>query len=424
MRNFVQNKQEHSYRHKHKYKHEYKLTINTHTHTCRYSFEFSAYCMTATQMMKDLDRFVVGQSDATKSVAVAGLARWRQQKLPKDYQTEVTSKNILMMRPIGCGGTEIARLSDSPFVKVESTKFTEVRYVAKGANTIIEELVQHAATLVKERKKKQLYKQSATSVNDIILKGLFGEAQESDSKCWRNKIEDDTLHHTTVDIDIAKEPDLSNFLRGGGLGCVGSLGRHPYLIFGAGSSSGGRSGSGGSNNRERKYQIPHAREVVMKQELQTHLGENDLANQALELAENEGIVFIDEIDKICGSCDSFRSERRVSQEGVNVSNYGKINTDHVLFICAAAFHDSKPSDLMPEFEGRLPVAVESKGLTEEDMHRILCQTEYNLISQQIEMSKTEGYTLTFTDNAIKRIAKAVDCNERVEKFSIFISFWF
>ena len=185
---------------------------------------------------------------------------------------------------------------------------------------------------------------------DIILKALFGEAQKSDSNCWRKKIEDGTLDDTTVDIDIAKEPDLSSFLRDGGFGCFGS-----YLIFSAGSSSGGTD-SGGSNSERKQYQIPRAREVLMEQELKTHLSENDLANPALELAQNGGIAFIDEIDKICDSRDSFRNEGRGFQmdllpliEGTNVneSNYGKIITDHVLFICAEAFRDSKPSDLMP-----------------------------------------------------------------------------
>ena len=380
--------------------------------------------MTPTEMMKELDRFVIGQSDAKKAVAVAWRARWRRQRLPKDYQPEVTPKNILMVGPTGCGKTEVARrlarLSDSPFVKVEATKFTEVGYVGKDVNTIIEDLVQHAATLVKQRKKKQLEKELSKAVNDIILKSLVGKATEKDSAYWRKKIEDGTLDSTMVDIDIQREPDLSSFLRGGG---GGNIGRHPYLIF-----SSGNAGADGGKTEKKQYPIRRAREILVEQELKKHLSENDLANQALELAENEGIVFIDEIDKICGSRDSFRSERRVSQEGVQrdllpliegcsvmVQNYGKLNTDHILFMCAGAFHDSKPSDLMPEFQGRLPVRVELKGLTEEDMHRILSQTEYNLISQQEEMIKTEGCTLEFTDEAIRKIAKvAVQCNENVE----------
>eukprot|EP01083_Nonionella_stella_P296775 1008082_1 len=217
--------------------------------------------------------------------------------------------------------------------------------------------------------------------------------------------------------DVIREHDLSSFLRGG-------LRTNPYLVF---ASSGDGQSSLQQKTEKKQYSIKRAKEILIEQELKKYLSDHDLANQAVELAENDGIVFIDEIDKICGSRNSSYGggERRVSQEGVQrdllpliegtsvtVQNYGKINTDHILFICAGAFHDSKPSDLMPEFQGRLPVRVNLKPLTKNDMIKILSCTQYNLINQQIEMLKTE---LIFTNDAINEIAQtAVLCNENVE----------
>ena len=314
----------------------------------------------------------------------------------------------------------LARLSYSPFVKVEATKFTEVGYVGKDVNTIIEDLVAHAATLVKKRKQYELGPVLKNNVNQIILHSLMGKLNNAqEQKYWKKKLKDGTLDEMNVEIDVVREHDLSSFLRGG-------LRTNPYLIF---SSSGDAQQGLQTKTEKKQYPIKRAKEILIEQELKKYLSDTDLANQAVELAENDGIVFIDEIDKICGGRNSVGGgERRVSQEGVQrdllpliegtsvtVQNYGKINTDHILFICAGAFHDSKPSDLMPEFQGRLPVRVSLKPLTKDDMVKILSCTQFNLVQQQVEMLKTENCELVFTDDAVDQIAEtAVMCNENVE----------
>jgi len=371
------------------------------------------YGMTPKQMIKELDRFVIGQEAAKKAVAIAWRARWRRQKLPLDFRNEVLPKNILMMGPTGCGKTEVARrlarVSKAPFVKVEATKFTEVGYVGKDVNSIIEDLVANAANIVKVRRRKKMEKTINKKVEETILKLLMGKSPSRDVETFRKQLRMGMLDSFKVEIEIKKEPDFPQFMQHKS---------QSLMILGRLEET----------TEKKMMNIANARKILVEQESKKLLSDKDIAEEAVKLAENDGIVFIDEIDKICGSRGLGRGDQKVSQEGVQrdllpliegcsvtVQNFGKVETDHILFICAGAFHQSKPSDLMPEFQGRLPVKVKLEALSKDDLHRILTQTECNLILQQIEMLKTENFDLAFTDEAVMGIAEAAaEVNQTVE----------
>merc|ERR1719499_1781100 len=375
--------------------------------------EFDYYSMTPRQMVKELDRFVIGQAGAKKAVAIAWRSRWRRRNLPEDYKIEVVPKNILMVGPTGCGKTEIARrlarLSNSPMVKVEATKFTEVGYVGKDVNTIIEDLVHNAASLIKERRKKEMSAKLEKTVEDQILQLLMGNTPQREIETFRKQLRAGKLEEFKIDVEVKKELEMPS-----GFPMSKTLMILPQVPD--------------QSTEKRNMPIKKAREVLMEQELKKALSEKNINEEAVALAENDGIVFIDEIDKICGNRDFYRCDNKVSQEGVQrdllpliegsvcqIQNFGNVRTDHILFVCAGAFHNSKPSDLMPEFQGRLPVRVQLQPLSEDDLYRIMTETEKNLISQQVEMLKTENYELTWEDNAIRKIAKlAVECNQQVE----------
>jgi len=370
------------------------------------------YGMTPREMIKELDRFVIGQEAAKKAVAIAWRARWRRQKLPLDFRNEVLPKNILMMGPTGCGKTEVARrlarVSKAPFVKVEATKFTEVGYVGKDVNSIIEDLCANAANIVKVRRRKKMEKTINKKVEETILKLLMGKSPSRDVETFRKQLRMGMLDSFKVEIEVKKEPDIPQFMQKS----------QPLMILGRLEET----------TEKKMMNIANARKILVEQESKKLLSDKDIAEEAVKLAENDGIVFIDEIDKICGSRGLGRGDQKVSQEGVQrdllpliegcsvtVQNFGKVETDHILFICAGAFHQSKPSDLMPEFQGRLPVRVKLEALSKDDLHRILTQTECNLILQQIEMLKTENFDLTFTDEAVMGIAEAAaEVNQTVE----------
>jgi len=376
--------------------------------------EIDYYSLTPREMVKELDRFVIGQGQAKRAVAIAWRSRWRRQRLPEDFKIEVVPKNILMVGPTGCGKTEIARrlarLSNSPMVKVEATKFTEVGYVGKDVGSIIEDLVNSAATLIKERRKKEMRAKLEKTVEDQVLQLLMGNTPQREIETFRKQLRNGLLEDFKIDVEVKKEVEnpMANFPMAKTLMIL------PQVP--------------GETTEKKNLPIKKAREVLMEQELKKVLSEKNINEDAVTLAENDGIVFIDEIDKICGSRDFYRGDNKVSQEGVQrdllpliegsivqVQNFGNVKTDHILFICAGAFHNSKPSDLMPEFQGRLPVRVELQPLTENDLYDIMTKTEKNLILQQTEMLKTEDYDLTFTEEAVREVARlAYECNQQVE----------
>lgn len=375
------------------------------------------YNMSPKDLIRELDRFVIGQAAAKRCVAIAWRARWRRAQLEENMRREVMPKNILMVGPTGCGKTEVARrlarLSMSPFVKVEATKFTEVGYVGKDVNTIVEDLVQNSARLVKERKKREMKTQLEKMVEDTILEKLTGKASARDQATFRKQLQQGLLDQMTIEVEMRKEVDMGQFGPQG----AGAQQR-TFMILG---------GMPEPQIEKKNMPISEARKVLMEQEEKKAISDKDIAAEAVKLAENDGIVFLDEIDKICGG-SSMGRDQKVSQEGVQrdllpliegttvqVQNFGNVKTDHVLFICSGAFHYSKPSDLMPEFQGRLPVRVELDPLTEDDLYRIMTDVDYNLIDQQVSMLGTEDYELSFDDDAIREIASvAVECNREVE----------
>jgi len=389
------------------------------------------YGMTPKEMIKELDRFVIGQEGAKKAVAIAWRARWRRQKLPLDFRNEVLPKNILMMGPTGCGKTEVARrlarVSKAPFVKVEATKFTEVGYVGKDVNSIIEDLVANAANIVKLRRRKKMEKTINKKVEDTILKLLMGKSPARDMETFRRQLRLGMMDNYKVEIEVKKDPEFPQFMQ---------QQKTPLMILGGMEQTTEKKMMNIANARKilveqeskKMMNIANARKILVEQESKKLLSDKDIAEEAVKLAENDGIVFIDEIDKICGSRGLGRGDQKVSQEGVQrdllpliegcsvtVQNFGKVETDHILFICAGAFHQSKPADLMPEFQGRLPVRVKLEHLSKDQLHRILTETECNLILQQIEMLKTENFELKFTDDAVMGIAEAaVEINQSVE----------
>ncbi len=373
------------------------------------------------EIVSELDRHIIGQKDAKRAVSIALRNRWRRQQLDADMQEEVYPKNILMIGPTGVGKTEIARrlakLAQAPFVKVEATKFTEVGYVGKDVESIIRDLVEAGLHMVREKMRKSVQAQAEIYAEERILNALVGEgASETTKASFREKLRRGEMADKEVELDVA---DNSNPM-GGFMDIPGMPGASMSMV-----NLGDILGKGFAKTKRRKMSVEESYEVLMAEESDKLLDDDKLTQAALDLVQQNGIVFIDEVDKIAARQDVRGGD--VSREGVQrdllpliegttvATKYGTVKTDHILFIASGAFHYAKPSDLLAELQGRLPIRVELRALTQEDFKRILTETDACLIKQYKALIATEGVTLNFTDDAIDEIARlAFEVNESVE----------
>ncbi len=375
---------------------------------------------TPREIVSELDRFIVGQPEAKRAVALALRNRWRRKQLADGLREEVTPKNILMIGPTGVGKTEIsrrlARLAKAPFLKVEATKFTEVGYVGRDVEQIIRDLVEIAIGMVRERRRKDVQAKAEAKAEERVLDALVGAtAQASTRESFRTKLRAGQLDDKEIEVDVA---DASNPLGGmeipGQPGGIGMINLSDML-----------SKSFGGRTKRIRTTVKDAHKPLIQEESDKLLDNESVTREALRVTEEDGIVFLDEIDKIAS-----RSERAgadVSREGVQrdllpliegttvSTKHGPVKTDYILFIASGAFHVAKPSDLLPELQGRLPIRVELKALSRDDLKRILTEPEASLITQYVALMKTEGVDLSFAPDAIEAIADiAVQVNDSVE----------
>lgn len=372
------------------------------------------------EIVSELDRYIVGQADAKRAVAIALRNRWRRKQVGSPLAEEITPKNILMIGPTGVGKTEISRrlakLANAPFLKVEATKFTEVGYVGRDVEQIIRDLVEAAIGITRERKRQDVRVRAEIAAEERVLSALVGEnAGQSTRETFRKKLKDGDLDDREVDIDIADTSspmDMMDIPGGGGSMGMINLGD----IFG--KAMGGRT-------KQVRMKVKDAYEPLLNEESDKLLDEESIIREAVRSVEQDGIVFLDEIDKVASGGD--RRGADVSREGVQrdllpliegttvTTKRGAVKTDHILFIASGAFHVAKPSDLLPELQGRLPIRVELKALTRDDFRRILTEPEASLIKQYTALMEAEGVTLEFSEDAIDELADlAVRVNESVE----------
>jgi len=373
------------------------------------------------EIVSELDRFIIGQKDAKRAVAIALRNRWRRQQLDGHMREEVMPKNILMIGPTGVGKTEIsrrlARLAGAPFIKVEATKFTEVGYVGRDVEQIIRDLVEVAIGLVREKKREEVKAKAHLNAEERVLDALVGKtASPATRDSFRKKLRDGLLDDKEIEIEVADTGSgIPNFEIPGMPGAnIGVLNLGDML----GKAMGGRT-------KTRKTTVKDSYALLINDESDKLLDQEQIVQEALSATEDDGIVFLDEIDKIAARDGGMGAG--VSREGVQrdllplvegttvATKYGPVKTDHILFIASGAFHVAKPSDLLPELQGRLPIRVELSALTREDFRRILTETEASLIKQYIALMATEDVTLEITDDAIDALADiAVDLNSSVE----------
>ncbi|WBY07272.1 ATP-dependent protease ATPase subunit HslU [Sphingomonas sp. 7/4-4] len=371
--------------------------------------------LTPKAIVAALDAHIIGQHDAKKAVAVALRNRWRRQQLPADLRDEVTPKNILMIGPTGCGKTEISRrlakLADAPFVKVEATKFTEVGYVGRDVEQIARDLVEEAIRLEKERRRAAVKDKAEEAAMGRLLDALTGkDSSTATREAFKQRFHDGILDQTEIEIEVEQAPQMPFDIPGGGAQMI-NLGEM-------------MKGLAGTPLKRRKLNVRAAWDKLVEEEADKRLDQDEVSRQALADAEANGIVFLDEIDKIAVSDVRGGS---VSREGVQrdllpliegttvATKYGPMKTDHILFIASGAFHVAKPSDLLPELQGRLPIRVELKALTEEDFVAILSDTKASLVQQYAALLGTEGVTIDFTEDGIRAVAKiAAEVNSELE----------
>ena len=371
------------------------------------------------ETVSELDRFIIGQDDAKKAVAIALRNRWRRQQLEGEIKEEILPKNILMVGPTGVGKTEISRrlskLAQAPFIKVEATKFTEVGYVGRDVEQIIRDLIEIAITMVKQSKRKEVKAKAQLAAEERVLDCLVGPGAGSATReSFRKKLRNQEIDDKEIEIEIQDTGSGTIDLQGSGGAGIGMININDML----GKAMGGKT-------KKKKVKVGDSYEILVNEESDKLIDHDQIVSEAKQAVEDNGIVFIDEIDKVCA-----RSERLggdVSREGVQrdllpliegtvvTTKHGTIKTDHILFIASGAFQLAKPSDLLPELQGRLPIRVELSALNEKDFIRILKEPDNSLIKQYKALLKTENVDLEFKDDGIEMIAKiSTEVNSSIE----------
>ncbi len=377
--------------------------------------------LTPKQITAELDRYIIGQNEAKKAVAIALRNRWRRKQVQGDLQEEIVPKNILMIGPTGCGKTEIARrlakLANAPFLKVEATKFTEVGYVGRDVESIIRDLVEISVKLYREKEQKNVQEKAETAARERVLDALVGDSASPETRRkFAEKLALGELDDKEIEIELNDNDSPFNSMDipgmpGAAMGVL-NIGEMFGKAF-------------GGKTKRRKMTVSQSHKILIAEEADKLLDQEKLVENALKAVENDGIVFIDEIDKVCARSDAKGGE--VSREGVQrdllpliegtivSTKHGTVKTDHILFIASGAFHMAKPSDLLPELQGRLPIRVELKALTEADMERILTEPEASLTKQYVALMQTEGVTLSFSEDGVKALASlATKFNKEIE----------